>query len=174
MKKIITAAVATAFLLSTTGANASVTFDSSTGAGFVGKGDVQLAFGWNNAQLQRSANGVTFTHNSAETYDVTCEWDTETGGPRSRTIHHDITIPRRTSVSASVSYDARTRNQITGFMLTGFGAIVYEGTVPVVGGSCPGNNPGEVTEVMSTGSSGDNLTVNSGGVSVSLPNTPVL
>ena len=27
---------------------ASVTFDSATGKGFVGKGDVQIAFNWNN------------------------------------------------------------------------------------------------------------------------------
>lgn len=30
---------------------ATVTFDPGTGTGFVGKGDVQNAFGWNNAQL---------------------------------------------------------------------------------------------------------------------------
>lgn len=39
---------------------AAVTFDASTGTGFVGKGDVQLAFGWNNKQLQANAAGVTF------------------------------------------------------------------------------------------------------------------
>lgn len=37
---------------------AAVTFDPVTGTGFVGKGDVQTAFGWNNQQLQQNADGV--------------------------------------------------------------------------------------------------------------------
>jgi hypothetical protein len=38
-----------------TAALAAVTFDVNTGFGFVGKGDVQLAFGWNNKALQTNA-----------------------------------------------------------------------------------------------------------------------
>jgi hypothetical protein len=34
----------------------------------VGKGDVQLAFGWNNAQAQQNAQALSFTYNTAETY----------------------------------------------------------------------------------------------------------
>lgn len=34
-------------------ATATVTFDPTTGKGFVGKGDLQTAFGWNNNQLQK-------------------------------------------------------------------------------------------------------------------------
>jgi len=35
---------------------AAVTFDASNGTGFVGKGDVQLAFGWNK-QLRPTRQG---------------------------------------------------------------------------------------------------------------------
>ena len=148
---------------------AAVTFNSSTGTGFVGKGDVQLAFGWNNAKLQSNASGVSFTYNAKDTYDVTCEWDTETGHG---TVHHDITVPRHTGVNSTIAYDARVRNQITGFNLTGFGATVTDGTVPVVGGACPGNSDiAIITAVTLTGSTGG-LYVNYGGTSVLLPITP--
>jgi hypothetical protein len=48
-------------------ASAAVTFNSSTGTGFVGKGDVQIAYGWNNTSLQKNATGVTFTSRQAAT-----------------------------------------------------------------------------------------------------------
>jgi hypothetical protein len=37
---------------------AAVTFNPMTGEGFVGKGDVQLIYGWNNQQLQLNAELV--------------------------------------------------------------------------------------------------------------------
>ena len=48
MNKIRVLAAIAALAVSTA-ALATVTFDPATGIGFVGKGDVQLAFGWNNA-----------------------------------------------------------------------------------------------------------------------------
>jgi len=42
----------TAISLGATPALASVTFDSTTGKGFVGKGDVQTVLGYNNAALR--------------------------------------------------------------------------------------------------------------------------
>jgi hypothetical protein len=156
------AAVATAAL-------AAVTFDPTTGTGFVGKGDVQLAFGWNNAQLQRNASGITFTYNVQDTYDAECYWETTTG--RGTIIVHDIVVPKHVSVNANIAYDARVRTQITGFNLNGFGTVVTDGTVPVVGGACPGNNPGTVTNVTLTSSQGG-LYVNYGGTGVYLPPTP--
>jgi hypothetical protein len=177
MKKIFLAAVAATALVSTA-AFASVTFDSSTGTGFVGKGDVQILYGWNNAQLQNNANGVSFYYDATDTYDVTCEWSTTTGGPNSQVIVHDVTIPRHTSVSSSIAYDPRQmkgQKQFTGFNLNGFGATTTQGTVPVVGGSCPGaSNVGAIiTVVQQTGSTGG-LFVSYGGVPYPLPNTPVL
>lgn len=143
---------------------AAVTFDLSTGTGFVGKGDVQNAFGWNNTQLQNNASGVSLTYDAVETYEVELYWETETGN--GKVIIHEVTIPRHTSVNASIAYDARTKNQITGFNLTGLGATTYEGFVPVVGQEWPENNGNNrivvgVTLVSSTGG----LYVNYGGVS---------
>ena len=46
-------------------AQASVNVDATTGTGFVGKGDVQSALGWNNAKLQAGAESLTFTTKQA-------------------------------------------------------------------------------------------------------------
>ncbi len=116
-----------------------VTFDPATGTGFVGKGDVQLAFGWNNAVLQTNALALTFSLQSEATYAAMCEWETGTPGEHGYHIHH-VTHHKSTSVNDTLTYDARTRNQVTGFFLTGFGTTTESGgAVPVVGGPCPGN-----------------------------------
>lgn len=164
MKALKTLAAA-ALLASTSYAFAAVTFDPTTGTGFVGKGEVQIAFGWNNQQLQKNASGVTFSFNTTDTYDATCTWTTGEGTRGQRT--HNVDHTRTTAVSGVVAYDARVRNQITGFNLTGFGATTTTGAVPVVGGPCPGNagTDGVWTEVVLTGSTGG-LYFNYGGASV--------
>jgi hypothetical protein len=60
MKKIILSALALVALAIPVAASASVTVNSN-GTGFVGKGNVQTAFGWNNAALQANASGTTFS-----------------------------------------------------------------------------------------------------------------
>jgi hypothetical protein len=61
MRKVIIGIMAVAMLaIIPAAASASVTYDAATGKGFVGKGDVQTAYGWNNAALQANAAGVTF------------------------------------------------------------------------------------------------------------------
>ncbi|MER6976108.1 hypothetical protein [Streptomyces carpinensis] len=45
-----------AIALGTTPASASVNFDPTTGTGFIGKGDVQTALGYNNAALQKAVD----------------------------------------------------------------------------------------------------------------------
>ena len=167
--KLIHIAVTTGFVAAASVAFAAVNFDASTGTGFVGKGDVQLAFSWNNSALQKNAAATTFSYNARDTYDVECEWTTTTG--KGKEIYHDITIPKHVAINASVAYDARVKNQITGFNLNGFGTVQTTGEVPVEGGSCPGNHPGVITAVTSTGSTGG-LHVNYGNLSVPLPNTP--
>src|SRR5918999_3996182 len=99
----------------TTTAYAAVTFDPTTGQGFVGKGDVQLAFGWNNKQLQTNAAGVSFEFESVAVTEVSwvCTNDrNENIQERERT-----TTTTTTDVVNSI---ARERNQITGFNLLGF------------------------------------------------------
>jgi ABC-type antimicrobial peptide transport system permease subunit len=55
--------IAVAFAISSMfapSASATVTFDPEAGTGFVGKGDVQDLFGWNNEALQGNASSVSF------------------------------------------------------------------------------------------------------------------
>jgi hypothetical protein len=173
MKKIFLAGAAATALISTA-AFASVTFNSTTGTGFVGKGDIQVLYGWNNAQAQSNAKLVTFSYDATDTYDVECEWTTETGGPNSKTVYHDITVPRHTRVASSIQADPRKTGQYTGYNLSGFGTTTTEGTVPVVGGTCPGaSSVAIITAVTPTGSTGG-LSVTFNGVSYLLPNTPII
>lgn len=152
-KATITLATAAVLALGApSAASAAVTFDSTTGHGFVGKGDVQIPFGWNDAKLQSNASGVTFKYQSVsdDTYAVTCEWDT---GNRN-IVHH---IQRKSAdVIASVAYDVskidrkNPNGKVTGFHLTGkSNAVVQsEGRVPVEGGGCPENNGQGVEKVI--------------------------
>jgi hypothetical protein len=123
-------------------AMATVTFNpaaSTPPIGFVGKGDVQLAFAWNNADLQKKAGGVSFRFVDVRTYRAVCQW--LTGNPdQPQSIHsHDKTITTTAGVNAAVQYDARVRNQITGFTLLAFSGATSSDEVPVVGGVCRGD-----------------------------------
>ena len=169
--KIVRTAVAAALFAVTAFANAGVTFDPTTGVGFVGKGDVQLAFGWNNAQLQTNAAGVGFSYQVRQEYVAVCTWTTGEGhnGEKIHNVSHTL----KYGASSTVTYDARTRNQITGFNLTGYptgSGEVSVGTEPLVGGPCPGNEgtDGTWSSVTPVGTGVDGLFVNYGGVEVRL------
>ncbi|MGY4645795.1 hypothetical protein [Cellulomonas sp. URHB0016] len=72
-------------------AQASVTLDAASGAGFVGKGDVQTALGWNNAVLQKNAESLTFTSRQAAAQSVT-QGVSQTGQQlASQTVSQDVT-----------------------------------------------------------------------------------
>jgi alpha-glucuronidase len=166
MRKLFS--IGAALVFASAVAFASVTFDPATGTGFVGKGDVQLAFGWNNQALQQNANTLTFSYQAEEQYKYDCTFTVEVGKdkvrePRTQNRGKD------SSVSASVAYDARRSNQITGFNLTGFGPVTTTGEVPENGGSCPGGpfNDGMISNVELISSTGG-LRVQSGGTSVVL------
>lgn len=143
-------------------AYAIVTFDPETGTGFVGKGDVQLACGGNNAALQSYAEDVSFTWGVIENYDYVCEWYT---GPSQNRTRHTVTRGSGVSVESEIAVEARQKDkqkQFTGFELYGFGDTTSFGEVPEVGDPCPGN-PGTGAVVISvelTSSTGENLFVN--------------
>lgn len=121
-------------------ASAEVVFDPATGTGFVGKGDVQDAFGWNNAGLQANAGGVTFTYGYSAVYQAVCTFTTGEGTRGEKT--HNVPHSEEMSVASSVDVALRKNRQgdVTGFNLTGLGgAFTESGDVPVVGGPCPGN-----------------------------------
>lgn len=144
-------------------ASAAVTFDSATGTGFVGKGDVQTAFGWNNPALQSKAKDLSFTYSTTDTYEAVCSWTTGEGTRGEKT--HNVDHKKKTALSSTVAYDARVKNQITGFILSGSGATTTTGgEVPLIDGPCMGNpgHDGTWTSVDLTGSTGGLYLVHAG------------
>jgi hypothetical protein len=93
---------------------------TNPGSGFVGKGDVQNAFGWNNNQLQDRAGDVTFTYEGTQRYTQTC-WKL-VGNERNQAV---ITNTFRRPVVSSADFDQKTRGNkvesVTGFFLLGYG-----------------------------------------------------
>ena len=143
IKKLSLGAAACAAV--TVAAYATVTYNLATGVGFVGKGDLQTPWGWNNAALQANAEGVDFYYaaSSTNSYSAVCEFTTGEGTPGQRT--HQVTHKTDVvaAVNASVAHETRKNGpgMVTGFNLTGLGATTTtsSGTIPVVGDPCPGN-----------------------------------
>jgi hypothetical protein len=134
---------------------AAVTFDPATGTGFVGKGDVQLVFGWNNKALQDNANSVQFSASS--TTEVTWEC----------TNSNNDKVQERSRITTTeglVSSIARERNQITGFILSGYNGTSTSSTDGPALNSCP-SGPWSLTSPA-----GDPVPVG-GGLEVSIDGT---
>jgi hypothetical protein len=93
------------------------------GWGFVGKGDVQLALGWNNKQLQDNANNVTFRAVSTTVSEVS--WTCTNSNNQNEQQRERTTTTTAQGVLSSV---ARERNQITGFNLTGYSSTSSSGS----------------------------------------------
>jgi hypothetical protein len=113
-------------LVITSVAYALVTFDSQTGMGFSGKGDVQLACGFNNAALQAWGNGG-FRASSSSTVVTEVEW-TCTNSINENIQERERVTTASSSVQGVVSAVARVKNQTTGYNLNG-----YVGTPTVTG-----------------------------------------
>lgn len=156
-------------LFASSAAMAEVTFNPATGIGFVGKGDVQSAFGWNNAMLQANAGSLTFTYVALDKYSAVCTFTTP-GGKKEDKIHN-VGHKRNVGVSGAVAFKPRVMNQITGFNLTGISSGVVTGgdKVPVLNGPCPGN-PGHdgIWTSVSLISSTTSLTVSHSGTAVQI------
>jgi hypothetical protein len=122
-------------MLVATAAMAAVTFDPDTGEGFVGKGEVQTAFDWNNRQLQQNADAVQFRVESEVVTEVS--WIC-TNSNNQQTQERERTTT--TSVQGVIDTIGRERNQVTGFILTGYEGEPTTGD-PTTGGpavnSCP-------------------------------------
>lgn len=101
---------------------ASVTFDATTGTGFVGKGDVQTVLGFNNKAMQAVAPaGITFGYDSTTTYTFTCTW--ETGQEDKRKTHtNDKEIS--SGVAAEITKANKVTGQYTGWFLNGYATAV--------------------------------------------------
>jgi hypothetical protein len=128
------------------------------GMGFIGKGDVQLAFDWNNAELQAHADDLLFSLGGGTRTDWNCIFTNPAGIV--------VTIPRY-NVSAGGLLDVEARRspvgQVTGFFAFGFA----EGSADDEGhplGSCPGI--GRVVDqdsIVVTGGAGASLSVSADG-----------
>jgi hypothetical protein len=154
-----------------TAAYAAVTFDASTGTGFVGKGDVQLALGLNNKGLQDAvkAGSLGFTYSSEVVTEVS--WVC-TNTKNENTQERERTTT--TSVSGVVSGVARDgKNQFTGFNLGGYSGTPTVSTPQTEGpvlNSCPTN------WTLTTPAGAPELVSSTGGLYVNgvlLPITPV-
>lgn len=165
IKRISTVAVGSAATLALIvgSALAAVTYDPETKSGFVGKGDVQLVYNWNDKQLQSNASSIDFRHISEEVYDVECKV-TETlpdgtkqnGQPKTKKVHTRTVTDESTSIAYDTVTGSRTNNnsKVTGFRLNGpQGTPVAIGDVPAEGDDCEGQNsagedaPGQVSAV---------------------------
>lgn len=147
MKKVLggLAAGALAMGIFASSSLAAVTYDSTTGTGFVGKGDVQQVLGWNNAQLQKEANNLVFTYETVKSYEVTVQWTTAQGKNGQKT--HIVEHKRTSEVTSSLDSSARKANQFTGFFLNGVRESIVKEAIPAVGDEFPGESGHFVTEV---------------------------
>ena len=93
------------------------------GVGFVGKGDVQLLFGWNNAQLQACVNvssvGCLEFEFSLESTVVTERSWTCTNNNNQNIQERERTTTTTTTTGGLTVSIARVKNQVTGFNLSG-------------------------------------------------------
>lgn len=139
---------------------AAITIDDN-GIGFVGKGDVQLAFGWNNAQLQQNAGDVVFRYASTSTLITERTWTCQNNNNQNTQVR-ERTTTTTSDLSSVLNSVARVRNQITGFNLNGFGSDYNNTTNSETDGpplnSCPGgpwflSSPAGDPQVVSSSSS---------------------
>jgi hypothetical protein len=114
MKSILALCVC---LVAGTVAYAAVTFDPVSGTGFVGKGDVQSALGYNNAQLQEAAADLVFAYDSTVVTEVS--WIC-TNSNNQNTQERERTTTSTIQGVVSVVARNNNNNQITGFNLDGY------------------------------------------------------
>lgn len=156
-KTFLTTAAATAFAASlalAAPATAAVTFDPATGTGFVGKGDVQLAFNLSNKDLQLKADSVSFTTVSTTVSEVS--WVCTNTRNENLQERERTTTTSTSGVVDGVARDGK--KQVTGFNLLGYvGDPVKSSTTEGPGlNTCPTNwvltsSAGDPEVISSTG-----------------------
>jgi len=116
MKKLNLNTIAALTLMVSVSAIADVSVDE-LGVGFVGKGDVQTVYDWNNSMLQANAHLLQFKFSSAGTVSWYCEGVNKNGQTVTSNVRNEDI-----GTSTYIAYDARKNRtgQITGFILAGF------------------------------------------------------
>jgi len=126
-------------LLATAGsAVAAVAFDPATGTGYVGKADVQAAFGWKDQTFQANAKKVRFH----AVHVTSWTWDCLIGG-ESVTFVGDVQSSRAVELEALGTAVGRTVRAVTGFDLAGFGDASPAPESDPTG--CPSGDPANVS-----------------------------
>jgi hypothetical protein len=130
--RFVPLAAAAAVVSVATLVQAAVTFDHGSGTGFVGKGDVQLVYGWNNRELNDYAGKVDFRVKSQIVTERS--WECSNGTERSRTT--------TSTIRGVLSNVARQNNNsnVTGFNLRGYDSISQNNSTNSGSAldSCPG------------------------------------
>jgi hypothetical protein len=123
----------TASLAVATSASAAVTYDAN-GVGFVGNGDIQTLYGWNNAGLNANADLVMFRLLS----DGSVTWTCTGVNPAGHTVTQSHSLETQ-PLDASVDFSVRRNPQgnVTGFELHGTEGGAALGTTEYTSiGSC--------------------------------------
>jgi hypothetical protein len=158
----------------------SVSFNVTTGAGWVGKGDVQMAYGWANKAMQQNHTAVTFEYEQSTNYSWVCEWTTGEGTRGEQT--HTKDMSETFSVGGVIGNTDRKTGQWTGWFLNGYTSggpgNSGEGFTPDCNGNSTGNGAsGEKTVVegsLTSTVTGGGLYANFNGDRRPLTITPVL
>lgn len=149
------AGAALGVLLFASSALAIVSLDAD-GNGFIGKGDVQTAFGWNNATMQKRHQDIKFeARNSADV-----EQDCKSGTGQNMTVSGERTGSK--GLNAALASDSRKTGQYTGWnasgntLSAGLNETITWNRPTGTGTGCPdGSTPqGAVRTVAGTESSG--------------------
>ena len=85
---------------------------NADGTGFVGKGEVQTAFGWNNKVVQTNAGGVDFQVEMVTENSWVCTKD----GAKNTQERENV----RTTAALIDSVTRDNKKQVTGFTLSGY------------------------------------------------------
>ena len=176
MRKLIIFAAAISALAIPTAAIASVSFDGATG--FVGKGDVQTALKWNNADFDKYAADLTFSSGTVtKVYNNSwiCQDGTSYNQPRTQVL---ATLKKAIPVMSS------NGKQITGWDIKGWDPTraLSDTGIPA---QCPGSRVDFLQSYFSPAGLAYNtlasttvtpgvLQVTGNGETKDLPNTPVL
>ena len=122
---------------------AAFTFDPATGTGFVGKGDVQLIYNWNNKQLQDNAKLVDFRASSTSVTEWTCSRPHPSDPTREITQERSSTTTTQGLATTVARETSKGKDgPVTGFNLTGYDAPPTVTTDGPAVGSCPANPSG--------------------------------
>jgi hypothetical protein len=101
---------------------------------FVGKGDIQSAFGWDAKTTDARIDSVTFTYAWERHYTYECQ--AVTGSGQTRTVHVQEDLSGTLETARATAYETRTSKRSTTTTITGV-LVTLSGQPDVDGLTCP-------------------------------------